>query len=518
MRVGSLFSGYGGLDLAVSAAFGASTAWFVEFEKAPSRILAHHWPDVPNLGDVTAVDWSQVEPVDVLTGGFPCQDVSAAGRRAGLTAGTRSGLWSHMAEAINQLRPRWVVIENVRGLLSATAHRPMESEPDALGDRDTQPVLRALGAVLGDLADLGYDAQWCTVAAADVGAPHRRERVFVLAHPADAARDGRDERRPESAWLVGRPDAAVGGAAPQFAADARGGRLGGHEELDSEPAPGIDGERGGHADRRDVETRGPRVDLLPTPMAHPSGNSPEEHLRKKPGRTTVTDLAILVENDLMRNDGALLPTPTVQNSHGNTENGRGELLLPGAVQSLLPTPTASERGDCPSERERNTPDLIAVSHYFPTPLARDSRGRSADSREGAPGLPDTVSLLPTPGAADATGGGPDPEGRAASGHHVQIIDAALGMSSSWGKYAAAIARAEQAIGRPAPPPTELNRNQKPRLNAAFAEWMMMLPAGHVTDPAIGLSRSDQLKAIGNGVCPPQAYAAIVQLIDIAREY
>ena len=109
----------GGLDLAACAAFGGTTAWFVEFDAAPSRILAHHWPHVPNLGDVTAVDWSQVEPVDVLTGGFPCQDVSAAGRRAGLSDGTRSGLWSHMAEAINQIRPSWVVIENVKVLLSA---------------------------------------------------------------------------------------------------------------------------------------------------------------------------------------------------------------------------------------------------------------------------------------------------------------------------------------------------------------------------------------------------------------
>ncbi|QXN73224.1 DNA methylase [Gordonia phage Hans] len=159
-----------------------------------------------------------------------------------------------------------------------------------------------------------------------------------------------------------------------------------------------------------------------------------------------------------------------------------------------------------------------MSHYFPTPLARDGRGRSADSREGAPGLPDTVTMLPTPGAADATGGGTNPDQRAATGHHVQIIDAALGMAESWGKYAGAIARAEHAVGRPAPSPTELNRNNKPRLNAAFAEWMMMLPAGHVTDPAIGLSRSDQLKAIGNGVCPPQAYAAIMRLVDIAREH
>ena len=186
MRTGSLFAGYAGLDMAVNAYFGASTAWFSEIDDAPARILARHYPDVPNHGDIAAIDWAQVEPVDILTGGFPCQDVSAAGRRAGIREGTRSGLWSYFATAINQLKPRMVVIENVRGLLSTAAHSPVESAADAMGDGAGRPVLRALGAVLGDLADIGYDAQWTTVAAADVGACHRRERVFIVATPADA--------------------------------------------------------------------------------------------------------------------------------------------------------------------------------------------------------------------------------------------------------------------------------------------------------------------------------------------
>lgn len=194
LTTGSLFSGYAGLDMAVNAYFGSRTAWFVEIDAAPSRILAHHWPEVPNHGDITTIDWAQVEPVDILCGGFPCQDVSAAGRRAGIRPGSRSGLWSYFAEAINQLRPRYVVIENVRGLLSAPAHRPVELVRDAVGgsgpDR-TDPVLRAAGAVLGDLADLGYDAQWCTVAASDVGACHRRQRVFIVATPADTERSQR---------------------------------------------------------------------------------------------------------------------------------------------------------------------------------------------------------------------------------------------------------------------------------------------------------------------------------------
>jgi DNA (cytosine-5)-methyltransferase 1 len=183
MRIGSLFSGYGGLDLAVTEVLGGTVAWHCEFDANPAAILAHHWPDVPNHRDVTAVDWSAVEPVDVLTGGFPCQDLSTAGKRRGLRPGTRSGLWEHMAYAIDQLRPSLVVIENVRGLLNATAHSDVEPCPVCVGD-EPDGALRALGAVLGDLASLGYDARWAGVRASDAGAPHGRFRVFIAAEPA----------------------------------------------------------------------------------------------------------------------------------------------------------------------------------------------------------------------------------------------------------------------------------------------------------------------------------------------
>ena len=116
------------------------------------------------------MDWDSVEPVDVLTGGFPCQDVSLAGRRAGITAGTRSGLWSEFAHAIDKLRPELVVIENVRGLLSATADGAMEPDPWGVGDGSTRPVVNAFGVVLGDLVSIGYDARWCGVRAADAAA------------------------------------------------------------------------------------------------------------------------------------------------------------------------------------------------------------------------------------------------------------------------------------------------------------------------------------------------------------
>jgi DNA (cytosine-5)-methyltransferase 1 len=184
MKIGSLFSGYGGLDLAVSKVLNAEVAWHCEWEDAPSKVLEANFPGVPNYRDVSKVDWHSVEPVDILTGGFPCQDLSLAGKRAGLQEGTRSGLWSEFYKAIDILRPKLVVIENVRGLLSAKADSGLEYGPEIMDQAERGAVLRALGAVLGDLADIGYDAKWSGVRASDAGAPHQRFRVFITAYPA----------------------------------------------------------------------------------------------------------------------------------------------------------------------------------------------------------------------------------------------------------------------------------------------------------------------------------------------
>ncbi|WP_328623341.1 DNA cytosine methyltransferase [Streptomyces sp. NBC_00354] len=191
-RIGSLCSGYGGLDMAVRSVLGGSVVWHVENDPGASAILAHHWPDVPNLGDLKAVRFDdqaddQADGVDIVTAGFPCTDVSVAGKGAGIAEGTRSGLWLHVARSIQALQPRLVVIENVRGLLSATADRGMgPDDPVVDAHSGGARTLRALGAVLGDLARIGWDAEWCCVRASEIGAPHQRERVFVIAWPADA--------------------------------------------------------------------------------------------------------------------------------------------------------------------------------------------------------------------------------------------------------------------------------------------------------------------------------------------
>ena len=171
VKLGSLFSGIGGLEMGLCDELGLDLAWQTEIDRDASTVLAARF-DAPNLGDLTAVDWSEVEPVDWLCGGFPCQDISAMGTRAGVAAGSKSGLWREYVRAIRALGPRVVVVENVPAL-----------------------TRRGLGIVLGDLAVLGFDAWWSVFSSAAVGAPHRRERLFVVAADADASHRRDDHER-----------------------------------------------------------------------------------------------------------------------------------------------------------------------------------------------------------------------------------------------------------------------------------------------------------------------------------
>jgi DNA (cytosine-5)-methyltransferase 1 len=164
LRFGSLCTGYGGLDMATLAVFGGKLAWCADNDKHVTTILAATYPDVPNLGDLTALNWHEVPHVDILCAGFPCQDISFSGRGAGIEKGARSGIWKNITEGIRVLRPSVIVVENVAAIRS-----------------------RGLGRVLGDLAEVGYDANWTSLRASEVGAAHRRERVFVLAYRPEAA-------------------------------------------------------------------------------------------------------------------------------------------------------------------------------------------------------------------------------------------------------------------------------------------------------------------------------------------
>jgi len=160
----SLFAGIGGMDLGLGRA-GMQCVAQVEIDDYASKILAKHWPDVARFRDVRTVGAHNLPACDLICGGFPCQDISNAGKHAGIT-GERSGLWREFARIIGELRPRYALIENVSALLG-----------------------RGLGAVLCDLAALGYDAEWHCIPAAAVGAPHIRDRVFILAYAASVRRD-----------------------------------------------------------------------------------------------------------------------------------------------------------------------------------------------------------------------------------------------------------------------------------------------------------------------------------------
>lgn len=346
ITIGSLCSGVGGLDLAVESFFDARVEWVAENDPDPSLVLERHWPGVMNLGDVTSVDWSLVPRVDVLTGGTPCQDLSTAGRMAGFMPGTRSNLWVAMRDAIAILRPKVVVWENVRGALHARADSKVESEPGLLGVGTARPALRAIGRVLGDLAQLGFDAEWAGVRASDVGAPHQRFRLFVIAYNPGVRRDFRSVGEPEGARV------------------------------------------------RSADRRWPAgaVNLLPTLVAAEG--------EKASGRQNILERV-----------------------------GAGQLWLTNVIN-----------------------DMQRVEGSWKTEAGVD--------------------------------------------------------------YGPAIARWEETLGRPAPAPTLPDgANGNHRLSARFAEWMMGLPDGWVTDPDLELSRNEQLRACGNAVVPQQAFRALELLWD-----
>jgi len=159
LTIGSLFSGIGGLELGLEWAGLGPTIWQVEQDDYCRRVLARHWPDAKRYEDVRHVGRTNLVPSDIICGGFPCQDISVAGKRAGLV-GARSGLFYEFARIIRELRPRYAVLENVTALLAD-----------------------GLGSVLSELAASGYDAEWDCVSASSVGAPHQRDRIFILAYP-----------------------------------------------------------------------------------------------------------------------------------------------------------------------------------------------------------------------------------------------------------------------------------------------------------------------------------------------
>jgi DNA (cytosine-5)-methyltransferase 1 len=448
---------------------GGTVAWHAEIDPGACRVLAHRYPDVPNLGDVERVglpfsdeeweeiksaqkfhgveyempapDWSGVDPVDVLTGGFPCTDVSAAGKREGIRPGTRSGLWGRFLDAIEQLHPSLVVIENVRGLLSADAHHPAHSElepcPWDMGD-GSGPTLRALGAVLGDLADIGFDAEWVGLRAADAGAPHGRFRVFIVAWPAAGA-----------------------------------GRLG-----HGEPARA----------REDPRAVGALAwgEAVGTPPAHPDGDALREQ-----------------------------PVPIA--------GGSGPALAGPASADAAPHPAGDRRDERRTEPARllGGPDAALSGDAAADPSSAERRGAESDDLGTRPQRAAELGERPGFRSAVKASGGYGPAFRRWAARAAAVDRGGLDpvppspadctCPQLWGQYAPAVHRWETILGRLAPPPTELSARGAPRLSPRAVEFLMGLPAGWVTDVP-GLGRNEMLRALGNGVVPAQCAAALRLLL------
>lgn len=199
LTVGSLFSGVGGLDLGLERA-GMRVAWQVEIDDYATRVLARHWPDVPRFRDVRECGRHNLAPVDLVAGGFPCQPHSLAGKRS--ASGDDRDLWGEFARILRELKPRWVVAENVPGLLSSEAGR-------------------FFGRVLRDLAASGYDAEWDCLPAAAFGAPHLRDRVFLVAHA--RGKQPSQQSQPQSEGSAAADTGGAGVLRPVANGHSRGG-------------------------------------------------------------------------------------------------------------------------------------------------------------------------------------------------------------------------------------------------------------------------------------------------------
>jgi DNA (cytosine-5)-methyltransferase 1 len=397
-KAGSLCTGYTGLEMGVAlAGVGLDVRWHAENDPHASKVLAHRYPAVPNLGDLTAVDWTRVEPVDLICFGFPCTDLSYAGRGAGIIEGNASGLFFACWNAVRVLRPALVFMENVAAVV---VRRP------------------GLDVVLDRVAQDGYDARWLCLPACDVGAPHRRDRWFCVA------------------------------------ADTGGQRFEGWTQSDSEPVgPGLGASRRVDVDRLGgafADSSDCRVLAADHHSEGLQGAQPAPGCRVSAwsGRSAVPDA-----------DGTGLSRGVHEPHQGRTRPG--------------------QRGPAPA----TDPEGCGVSH---------EKGR---------GDPEGFAVVSIDRAGDR-----DRPGHAAPGVREQGEAAAV---VAWGPYEPAIRRWEQ-LTRPAPDPTDT----RGRLNPAFVEWMQGLPAGWVTD--VGIPRTAQLRALGNGVVPHQCAAAWRMLQALER--
>lgn len=446
VTLGSLCTGYGGLDLGTLAAFGGGrVAWVADPDPHVRAILDARLPDVPNLGDITTTDWTTVEPVTVITAGFPCQDISAAGPGGGIRKGTRSGLWHQVIDAVRHLRPAILVVENVAALRWRNG---------------------GLDIVLADLAAIGYDAHWCCLRASDIGAAHRRERVFLLGYPS-GIRFIADTVNADAAHPTGTRLARPGPGVPTA-----------HRPVDRKPAR--------HGLTTVADSPGTR-----SPLAVPAEGTRSGRTSGQPAR---------------HGDAAVADPARERHRHAGPQSRSG--IRPTAVAAgaaAVPDP-ASDRWD------QGQPQSAGIQGGSDTVLgggaaAADAAcGQQPQQPQGNPGL----QFGPGTGTSHRDHPGHSPQRSVHLGRDSGGVDSGIDDRVAWGGYEVTIRRWERILGRLAPHPTEPGRGGRPRLSPAFVEWLMGLPPGWVT--GIDIPRTAQLRALGNGVVPQQAAHALEQML------
>lgn len=465
IKTGHLCSGYDGLGLALDEVEPHVAEWHAEIDPAASRLLAREYPDVPNAGNLVQVLldglWSLAPDVDLITAGFPCQPVSAAGRQ--LAQLDPRWLWPFILRILREKAPFRLFIENVQNLVSIQDGR----------------VFRE---ILADLRAAGYAARWVVMGACVVGAPHHRHRVFLVADLVGA----------------GAPEAVRIGDKALCGAPRSGGRW-------LLPTPKASDDKGAGVARM-AEGKKPWADLstavalLPTPRATDVGT---------PGRRSSPDWrpqlgqAVLMLPTPAARDGGDRGTPSAEHAQRRLDGGRTANLED--VVALLPTPMSARSGNNRGgaggrgDDQPVRPSLDSIAHLLPTPTASNAHGNTENGR-GELLLPG-VAMLPTPRASD---------GERGRGNCTQAFGSGaetLGAAASperWGKYAEAVLLWEQITGIPAPEPSEPSPRGSRRLAAALPEWMMGLAPGYLTK---GNTRAEALKLAGNGVVPAQAAAA-----------
>lgn len=449
--IGSLCTGYGGLNLGVLAALGGGRiAWCADPDPHIATILTTRMPDVPNLGDLRTVDRT---PGRAHRGTHRRVPVSGHLRRrptrAGIEKGERSGLWTEIVAALLLLRPTLLIVENVAALRWRHG---------------------GLHRVLGDLAEAGYDAIWRNVRPADIGAAHRRERLFLLGWPqlttghrdaADPDRSRRKLQRAQRSHQTGRPHPARASAPPS---DTHASRL----QLGCDP------------DRAHSQTsRLPDADQVGGAAA----THPDHVGREGPHAANPAPWTFAARRS---------PVAAHAGSLGHGDGGSSGRDGAPADISITDACHCGPRG--------------AVAD---TASDRRHEGRSrATGLQGRPhaALGDHSPALPTGHGRHLPVVEDHEDGSATAGRRECGVD--------WGIYAAAVTRWEQVLGRRAPCPTQLGRHGRPVLSPAFVEHLMGLPRGWVTD--LPLPRTAQLRALGNGVVPQQAaYGVSLLLADLA---